>query len=273
MKGMKKYAAVAMAGLMMLAGTTGCVSDGKDGKNGQNGAAGVEGSKGSDGAKGQDGRDGAGQVLALERIGRTQSQGFDVSAAEIVAFDAVHKRIFSVNARTGRVDVFNAGTPTDTAIPLLASLDLGDMLVTAGKAAGKNLVGAANSIAIHGDLAAVAVEASPKTSPGWVVFLSVVNMGYLEAVSVGAQPDMVAFTPDGSRVLSANEGEPDAGYTVDPEGSVSIIRVADYSVTTIGFGDFNEGGPRHGGAAPHENGTGRVQRNQPRQQGQCRPKP
>ncbi|MDY0164102.1 choice-of-anchor I family protein [Desulfobotulus sp.] len=243
---MKRYAAVAMAGLMMLAGAAGCVSDGKDGKNGQNGTPGTEGPQGSDGAKGQDGRDGAGQVLAMERIGRTQSQGFNVSAAEIVAFDTVHKRIFSVNARTGRVDVFNAETLTDTAIPLLVSLDLGEMLVNAGKVAGKNLVGAANSIAIHGDLAAVAVEASPKTNPGWVVFFHTGNMGYLEAVSVGAQPDMVAFTPDGSQVLSANEGEPDAGYQVDPEGSVSIIRVADYSVTTIGFEDFNEGGPRHG---------------------------
>ncbi|WP_407923490.1 choice-of-anchor I domain-containing protein [Algihabitans albus] len=38
---------------------------------------------------------------------------------------------------------------------------------------------------------------------------------------VGALPDLLAFTPDGTKLLGANEGEADDG--VDPRGSISII--------------------------------------------------
>ena len=49
---------------------------------------------------------------------------------------------------------------------------------------------------------------------------------------------MVTFSPDGNYIISANEGEPSDDYLNDPEGSVSIIKVADYSVTTINFASF-----------------------------------
>ncbi len=47
---------------------------------------------------------------------------------------------------------------------------------------------------------------------------------------------MVTFSPDGKYIMSANEGEPNTTYTNDPEGTVSIISVANnYAVTTINF--------------------------------------
>lgn len=211
-------------------------------------AAVLAGCGGTDGAPGAKGQDASDQLLMLAVEGRTSSQGFNVSAAEITAYDGTSGRIFTVNAQSGKVDVFAAANATQ--IAALAnpaqSVDLAAMLVANGIVDNAAKVGAANSVAVHGNLAAVAVEAKTKTDNGWVVFLNAATLAYVRAVQVGALPDMLVFTPDGSKVLVANEGEPEFGYTVDPEGSVSVIRVSDYSVTTIGFGDFNVGGSRNG---------------------------
>lgn len=198
-------------------------------------------SDGKDGSDGQDGTSSADQVVTLQRVGRTESRGFAVSAAEIVAFDPTADNILTVNAQSGQIDVFRAA---DVTVPiLLESVDLRAMLVAGGKVASVDMVGAANSVGVRDNLAAVAVEARPKTDPGWVVFLDVATRAYVNAVQVGALPDMLTFTPDGTMVVVANEGEPD-DYTVDPEGSVDIIRVADFSVRRVSFADFNEGGSR-----------------------------
>lgn len=217
---------------LALGALSGCSGD--DGKDGAAGPAGANGAAGADGA---------GQVVSIKRSGRTESQGFGVSAAEIVAFDATSKRIFTVNAQSGKIDIFSASDVTAPA--LLESIDLGSLLVSQGKAANVGAVGAANSIAIQGDLAAIAVEAVPKTDAGWVVLLKVSDLSFLQAVQVGSLPDMVAFTPDGSKVVVAIEGEPD-DYTVDPEGRVDIITVSDFSLRTAAFTDFNVGGSRAG---------------------------
>jgi 2',3'-cyclic-nucleotide 2'-phosphodiesterase (5'-nucleotidase family)/endonuclease/exonuclease/phosphatase family metal-dependent hydrolase len=82
--------------------------------------------------------------------------------------------------------------------------------------------GGVNSVAVKDGIVALAVEANTSTDEGSVVFLTTDGQ-FLESVGVGAVPDMVTFTPDGSKVLVANEGEPNDDYSVDPEGSVSII--------------------------------------------------
>ena len=93
--------------------------------------------------------------------------------------------------------------------------------------------GLVNSVAIHNGLAAFAIEAGPpdRRRPGVVVFYDTrTRLPIGDPVTVGALPDMLTFTHDGSRVLVANEGTPnaaaDTAYTApDPPGTVSIIDV------------------------------------------------
>lgn len=150
--------------------------------------------------------------LSMQKIGGFS--GAAVGAAEITAYDADSRRLFVVNGANNTVDVLDLSDPS-------APKRI-DTILGASFGAG------INSVAVHGGLVAIAVEASPKTDPGRVVFFRAADLRLLGSVVVGAQPDMITFTPDGQRLLVANEGEP-SGYgtpgAVDPEGSISIITV------------------------------------------------
>jgi hypothetical protein len=94
---------------------------------------------------------------------------------------------------------------------------------------------------------AVAVPAAVATDNGYVLFYSGLDSSapaFLDSVEVGALPDMVTFTPDGGKVLVANEGEPSGDYTIDPVGSVTVINILasgepEETGTTVGFTAFN----------------------------------
>lgn len=184
---------------------------------------------------------GSGQVITLSRVGRSKAQGrFASSAAEIVAWDAIGKQIFTVNANSGRVDVFDL---TDVTAPAFEqSIDAGAMLISAGLLAPGEIV-VTNSVDIYADLAAIAVEAVPRTKAGWVVFVKPSDLSFVQAVQVGSLPDMLTFTADGSKVVVAIEGEP-GDYTEDPKGLVEIINTRTFAVRTVSFDDFNTGGSR-----------------------------
>jgi len=100
----------------------------------------------------------------------------------------------------------------------------------------------ANSVAVHGDVVAVAC-AAPKPGDAGVVHFLDRDLEPIAAVAVGVGPDMVTFTPDGRRVLVANEGEPSADGLIDAPGSVSIIDVSAgariATVETVGFHAFD----------------------------------
>ncbi len=163
--------------------------------------------------------------LVLNQLGRFVSESTKEGAAEISAFDPLSDRLFVVNAEENALDVLDL---SDLSSPnLINSINLD------GVGAG------VNSVAVSNGTIAVAVANNPEQNPGVVAFFDA-DGNLLDSVTVGALPDMVTFTPDGSRVLVANEGEPNDDYTVDPEGSISIIDVATKEVTTASFTAFND---------------------------------
>jgi hypothetical protein len=167
--------------------------------------------------------------LSLEMIGQHQTGVFAAGAAEIVAYDPKTRRMFTVNAAAATVDVLDISDPARPV--LLATIDA------------SKLGASANSVAAHNGIVAVAIEAEDKQAPGVVAFYDATDLSLVNSVTVGALPDMLTFTPNGRHVLVANEGEPNNDYTVDPEGSVSIIDlrdgVAKAQVRTADFARFN----------------------------------
>ncbi len=101
------------------------------------------------------------------------------------------------------------------------------------------------SVAVSGDLVAVAVSTTfefqqSDAVDGWVVFYDVNDLtAPPNAVPVGNLPDMVTFSQDGKFAFSANEGEPgepgELNEGTNPAGSISVIDLSDFSVTTVGF--------------------------------------
>ena len=177
-----------------------------------------------------------GAALAVEPIGTYETGIFDQSAAEIVAHHAASQRVMVVNANSGEIDVLDISDPT--APTLLHSVDAGaDTTI--------------NSVAVRADgLAVATVEPADKTAPGEVIFFDAAGDGeVLGRAGVGSLPDMVTITEDGTHALVANEAEPAEDYSVDPEGSVSVITLpADLSglaaveVRTADFRAFNAEG-------------------------------
>ncbi len=150
-----------------------------------------------------------------------------VGAAEITAYDPSTKKLFVVSNVGGatKIDIVNLTNPASPV--LLGNIDISSY--------GSNI----NSVAVYDGKLAAAIEGTLKTDLGKVVVFKTTDYSVLKQITVGALPDMVTFSADGKYILTANEGEPNDAYTIDPVGSVSIITVADnYSVVTLDFASF-----------------------------------
>ncbi|PWU70174.1 choice-of-anchor I family protein [Gracilibacillus dipsosauri] len=179
------------------------------------------------------------QSLAVNFIGRYNSGApIDDGGTEIVAYDPTTKHAFSVNGSEKSLDIMDLSVLGEgkKEIPLLKRITLSDLGIEAG-----DVTSVVNDPA--GRFIAISVPAVNKVNPGHVVFLTT-SGDVLTTVEVGALPDMVTITPDGKKVLVANEGEPSDDYSVNPEGSVSIIDVSggvkkgvELKVTTARFSD------------------------------------
>jgi hypothetical protein len=151
----------------------------------------------------------------------------DAGAAEISAYDPRTKKLFVVNntSNNNRIDVLNFADPT--APQFLTSIPVAPF------------GGLVNSLAVYDGKLAAAIEASTKTDNGKAVIFRTTDYSVIKQVTVGALPDMITYSPDGDYIITANEGEPNADYSIDPIGTVSIISVErDYAVTTLDFSAF-----------------------------------
>lgn len=155
-----------------------------------------------------------GATADISVLGSYGAGAFNESAAEIVAFHADSKRILTVNALSGKIDVLDAADPAKPT-------KVGEV------SGGENTT--INSVAVRNDgLAVAAVEPENKTDAGELIFFDAGAEkpgAVLGRVGVGSLPDMVTITPEGDYALVANEGEPAEDYSVDPEGSVSVVKL------------------------------------------------
>jgi hypothetical protein len=233
-----------LAAVFALAGCEG--DDGATGPVGPEGPAGPAGPAGADGQDGQDGADGQDGItsITLQFLGRYESGLFDEGASEIVAYDPATSRIFQVNAVSGQVDVIDIAAPS--APQLVDAIDVG-AAVTANTSI-TTVLGSVNSVAVANGVIGAAIAADAGDERGVAAFFQASDQSFLAAYEVGFLPDSIALSADASVAVVANEGEPLDDYSVDPEGSISVIDlsagVAGATVTELGFTDFNAGGSR-----------------------------
>jgi len=170
------------------------------------------------------------QQIELNYIGSFDPSGSNSSTCEIVVHDPLSQRLFTTSAIAGFLDIINFADPTTPTV--VNSIDM-------------NVYGGVTSVAVKNGIVAVASPNADETLNGSVVFFDT-NGTFLKQVTVGALPDMITFSPDGTKVMTANEGQPNANYSIDPEGSVSVIDISggipaltQANVTTLLFTAYN----------------------------------
>jgi len=163
-------------------------------------------------------------------LSRYETGVFDEGATEIAAYYPDSARVFYTNGDNGSIDVVDISDPFNPV--LINQIDV------------SSVGDGANSVAISKGIVAAAVEADEFDQPGKVFFMDAATLDSLGVVDAGVLPDMITFTADGTKVLVANEGEPNDSVTADPEGSVTIIDisggVAAAVVTQVDLQNWND---------------------------------
>jgi len=169
-------------------------------------------------------------TIQLQHIHSYQVGTPGTNSSEISAYDPSNQRLYTANSVANKLEILNMSNPYN--ITPISSISL-------------NAYGKINSVIAQNGIVAVALENNNPQLDGFVVFFDQ-DGNYINQVTVGAMPDMLTFTHDYSKILTANEGEPNGNYTIDPEGSVSIIDISggittltQAQVTTVGFTSFN----------------------------------
>jgi hypothetical protein len=213
--------------------TAGCTSNGGGGGNGGTGFDPVV-------------RAAADARLSLEVLGRWDGGFFSTTAANNPpAYDPETERLFVIHSIRQAVEILDIGDPDDPEwVGAIDIFDLADDLQL-------DDLGPIRSVAFDSGVLAIALASRQPGGRGIVAFYDARGRELVDPVRVGVGPNALAFTPDGQNIVlvnsgTAEEGEEDGEDGVDPEGSISIIRVGPRdrqdlrsTVTTIGFEEFN----------------------------------
>ena len=137
----------------------------------------------------------------------SHSANFDEGASEISAFDPATNKLFVVNGELGGLDVLDVSDPANLS-------KIGFMSAGGGEV---------TSAAVYNNVVAVTSSLGDGVDGTLSFFDTTTNAQLGSTFNIGPTPDMVTFTPDGSKILIAHEGEPDYGAGLDPEGSIGIF--------------------------------------------------
>lgn len=207
----------------------------------------------------------AAPVATATLVGR-YAQNVGEGFSEIVAYHAASRSVFiTIDSDNTASSFRRVGLRGLTSIPLANPVAASNLEAGATTSVAADLArlgfeaGGVQTLAISGNLLAIAVQAKPKTRNGVVAFYRLDASGnatFLRSVEVGSLPDGMAFTPDGRMLVVANEGEiaGDKNFILaadrsnDPLGTISLIEIRDGEpapqAQSLDFTAFNDGGAR-----------------------------
>ena len=150
--------------------------------------------------------------------------------AEIVKVNEENDCMYLVSGQTQTLDIVKV--KEDGSTELVKKIDIAALGSANGFSAGDITSVDVNT---DRDLVVIAVQHAAYTENGAIVLLDYEG-SFVAKYETGVQPDMVTFTPDGSKILTANEGEPRDGYeATDPMGSVTVVDLDAKVVNTYDF--------------------------------------
>lgn len=168
--------------------------------------------------------------LSLRYIGSYEPSKTRANSCEVIAYEPKTQRLFTTSGIEGYIDITDFTEPSSP--KLIRSINM-------------NQYGSVTSLAVFDQLLVASCPNIIPEQPGAVIAMNI-DGAPIKQFIVGSQPDMITFSPDGTKILVANEGQPNIDYTIDPEGSISIIDISkginntfQSNVNTLNFTSFN----------------------------------
>ena len=146
----------------------------------------------------------------------------DGGVAEIVKYNKYNQTMYLVSGKTQSVHIVNlnnVNSNSNTTLEATKTVTL--------ESIGINDAGDITSVDVSpdGKEIAIAIQHKDYDKNGHIARFDA-NGQLINIHEAGIQPDMITYSPDGSLILTANEGEPRQGYeagTVDPKGSITAL--------------------------------------------------